>query len=118
MSRPRSAADALESSSIHSRRSAAPGCTGSCVTSMIKSLVSAVVIRSSSRSRGPDFPLYRSQCPPAERHLAVISARVRQDAYAAALMTDAARLSRTVLPVHYGLLVETDAGMTTFTGQV
>ena len=33
-------------------------------------------------------------------------------------MTDAARLSRTVLPVHYGLLVETDAGMTTFTGQV
>src|SRR5580765_1136242 len=33
-------------------------------------------------------------------------------------MTDAARLSRTVLPVHYGLLVETDAAMTTFTGQV
>ena len=33
-------------------------------------------------------------------------------------MTDAARLSRTVLPVRYDLLVDTDAEMSTFTGQV
>ena len=33
-------------------------------------------------------------------------------------MTDSARLDRSVLPVRYDLLVETDAAMTAFTGQV
>jgi puromycin-sensitive aminopeptidase len=33
-------------------------------------------------------------------------------------MTDSARLDRSVLPVRYDLLVETDAQMTTFTGEV
>ena len=33
-------------------------------------------------------------------------------------MTDTARLSRTVLPVHYDLVVETDADATRFSGQV
>src|SRR5258706_2657421 len=113
MRRPRSAADVRGSSSIQSRRIAAPGCTGSRVTSAIRSFVSAVVI---TRPLGPNgrTPLYRSEAPAPERD----RARCREDAYAARFMSDSARLGRAVLPVRYDLLIETDGDISGFEGEV